>query len=359
MATQSRLDGAPLAAAGAPPPKRDEHRQPPWTDPNAFEFFQAVRLLTRLRRNRTPVGVWGDPSSEVVRFAVNPSVAFPASEIQSLVDPGEGPVRMLVNFFGLTGPVGVLPLNYTALLMERLRARDRALVDFFDIFHHRIISLMYRAWEKSRVEVAHERERLDRLSGHLKDLIGIGTSRLQDRLPFPDEALLFYTGLLALSSRPAAALEQLLEDYFDVPVKVEQFAGAWYPLDLDSQCQLGEPVGPSEQLGLGAVAGDEVWDQQARVRLRIGPLTREQYEQFLPTGGAYRPLRVLTRLYSGDQFDFEIQLVLVRDDVPGVSLGLGDDASPPLGWCTWLRTAPLSRDPDDTILTLSDGKAYQ
>ena len=30
----------------------------------------------------------------------------------------------------------------------------------------------------------------------------------------------------------------------------------------------------SRQLGVGAVVGDEVWDTQGRVRIRIGPLLR-------------------------------------------------------------------------------------
>ena len=37
---------------------------------------------------------------------------------------------MKVNFMGLTGPEGVLPLYYTAMLAERTRSGDRSAVDF-------------------------------------------------------------------------------------------------------------------------------------------------------------------------------------------------------------------------------------
>jgi type VI secretion system protein ImpH len=322
-----------------------------WENPTSFEFFQAVRVLERLLPERQPVGVFADPSAEVVRFSVNPDTAFPASEIQGL-EPGNGaPPRLTVNFMGLTGPEGVLPYDYSLLITERLRHRDRTLRDFFDLFHHRIISLFYRAWEKYRFAVSHERNRHDRLTLHLKDLLGLGVPALQQRLTVRDEALLFYTGLFGPQQRSAAALQQLLADYFGVPCEVEQFVGGWYPLSETTQCTLGDEGDASEQLGWGAVAGQEVWDPQARVRLRLGPLTRSQYDQFLPTGEAYEPLRTLTRFFCGEQFDFEVQLILARDDVPPCTLG-ADAPGIPLAWCTWMRTREFSRDPDDTILML-------
>jgi type VI secretion system protein ImpH len=123
--------------------------------------------------------------------------------------------------------------------------------------------------------------------------------------------------------------------------------GAWYPLTRAAQTALGDELGT---LGGGAVAGDEVWDQQGRVRVRIGPLTRRRYDEFLPGGASHEALRALTRFFGNDQFDFEIQLVLARDEAP--AFRLGDDVPLPLGWCTWLRTAPLDHDPDDALFTL-------
>jgi type VI secretion system protein ImpH len=188
-------------------------------NPTSFEFFQAVRLLERLHPDRQPVGFFSDPRREVAHFAANPDTAFPPSEIHSLDLPTDAPALIAVNFMGLTGPEGVLPYSYSHLVSERVRAKDRTLRDFFDLFHHRIISLFYRAWEKYRFGVAHERDQHDLLSGHVKDLVGLGGGRLQDRLSIPDEVLLFYAGLFAPQQRSAAALQQLLQDYFGVRVE--------------------------------------------------------------------------------------------------------------------------------------------
>jgi type VI secretion system protein ImpH len=323
-------------------------------DPNSFGFFQAVRLLERTRPGRSAVGGFADPADEVARFAVPPSLAYPASEIQELEDSATGPTRMWVNFFGLTGPLGVLPYHYTQLVAERAREKDPAMRDFFDLFHHRLISLFYRAWEKYRFPVAYERDKQDRLSEHLGDLVGLPVAKPNERSAVKREALLFYAGLIASRQRSSQALQAMLEDYFGVPVEVEQFVGAWYPVSAGDLCRLDDDevtAGPSV-LGGGCPVGDEIWDQQARVRLRIGPLRRAQYDQFLPRGSAFKALRELTQLFGGDGFDFEVQLVLDRRDVPPTVLGADRDSGMPLSWGTWLCTAPFDRDPDDTILIL-------
>jgi len=348
MAAESGMEAAGVAPSPPPPPTELGE------DPTAFEFFQAVRLLERGRADRQRVGGFGDPDAEVARFSAHASTAFPPGEIQALELPPGAPARMSVNFLGLIGPLGVLPYHYTLLVVERLRARDRALQAFLDIFHHRITSLFYRAWEKHHFAVASERDGRDAVSEHLRDIVGLGIEGFRNRMAVRDESLLFYAGLLAAQPRSAVALEQLVADFFGVPVAIDQFVGGWSPLSVSTQCSVGADAGPADQVGLGAVVGDEIWDQQARVRLRLGPLTRAQYEIFLPTGSAYPALRALLRFFGHDRFDFEIQLVLARDEVPACVLGAGDGEAMPLGWSTWVRTAPFARDADDTILTLGE-----
>jgi type VI secretion system protein ImpH len=327
-------------------------------EPYLFEFFQAVRLLERFLPDKVGVGKFAPLSAEVARFQANSTLAFPASEIQALTWPAKGPVQMKVNFMGLTGPEGVLPLNYTVFLAERARAGDSSAADFFDTFNHRIISLFFQAWEKYRFWIAYERGDRDQFSHHLLDLIGLGTPGLEARQVVPDGSLLYYSGLLAQHPRSAAALELLLTDYFEVPVEVEQFAGGWYRLDANTQCCLEGRSSYSEQLGMGAVVGDEVWDQTARVRIRIGPLSLAQYEEFLPTGSAFEPLRVLTRFFSNDEFDFEVQLILNRHEVPRCELDADAESAPRLGWTTWGKTQEMTRDVADTVLQLWEGESY-
>ncbi|HVO98279.1 MAG TPA: type VI secretion system baseplate subunit TssG [Bryobacteraceae bacterium] len=321
--------------------------------PHRFQFFQAVRLIERLLPDRAPVGRFVSPDKEVMRFAAHSSFRFPASQIQNILWDGDVPV-LVVNFMGLTGPMGVLPLYYTELIIDRLRNRDRAMAEFFDLFNHRMISLFYQAWEKYRFTIAYERGERDRFSHHLMDLIGIGTSNLDKRLRVEDDSLLFYSGLLSLRPRSAAAVQRILEDYFDVPVAVEQFTGAWFRLSAKDLCVFDRASTESEQLGGGAIVGDEIWHQQSGVRLHIGPMPLEKYLDFLPTGSAYEPLRSLAEFAGRGELDFEVRLILKQDEVPACELGKpGEDAEAPrLGWTSWAKTEPMRADAGDTILTI-------
>jgi type VI secretion system protein ImpH len=319
-------------------------------EPGGFQFFQAVRLLGRLLPDRRPVGELANPQAEVVRFGAAADLGFPPGKIASLEWPADEQPVMRVNFMGLTGPMGLLPLYYSALVRERLRSRDSAIAAFLDIFNHRAISLFYKAWEKYHFTVGYERGEGDRLSPHLLDLLGLGTEGLEDRQSVPDRALQFRCGLLAPRVRSAEGLRALIEDYFDVRAEIEQFVGAWYEIDEETQCRFTGGFTSSEQLGNGAVVGDEIWDRTSGVRVRLGPLTLEQYSSFLPDGDAHRPLRDLIRFFAGSEFQFSIQLVLRREDVPRCELGNEGPAAPRLGWLTWASTAPLRRDPDESIL---------
>jgi type VI secretion system protein ImpH len=323
-----------------------------FAEPYSFEFVQAVRLMHVFYKDRSGVGLFQLPRNEALRFGVNPSLTFPASEIQSLeTEPGRPPL-MRVNFLGLIGPLGVLPIYYTELVAGRVQARDNTLRDFLDIFHHRLLSLFYRAWQKYRYLVGVEQGDGDRFSRYLFDVVGLGTDGLRDRQDVPDVSFLYYAGLLAQQPRSAVALEQLLADYFGVDVRVEQFLGAWYRLSSNAQCNLDYTESDSQQMGFGAVVGDEVWDPQARVRLVLGPLTLRQYLDFLPSGSAFRPLRTVVRLFAGDELDFEVQLILRREDVPACELGATGIASPQLGWLSWSKTKPVDRNPNETVLQL-------
>jgi type VI secretion system protein ImpH len=320
-------------------------------DAGSFEFMQAVRLLERFSQGRAGPGLFVDPANEAVRFSAHMSIAFPTSEIQQLAaGDGAEPRRMTVNVFGLTGPSGVLPYEYTLLAAERHRARDGGMAAFLDLFNHRAVSLLYRAWRRHRLAVLREQGEADPVSGHLLDLLGAGLPAMRGRTALPDDTLAHLAGVLGPRPRSAVALEQAIEAVFAVPAEVEQFVGAWYPVAAADRCSLGDEDGAAP-LGSGALAGDEVWDAHAGARIRLGPMRRAEYDAFLPSGRHHEALRALTRYFADDQYTFELLLVLDPDEVPGCVVG-EDEAGERLGWSTWIRTEPFRNDLANTMLAL-------
>jgi type VI secretion system protein ImpH len=324
-------------------------------DPYCFRFFQAVRLLERLYPERSPVGLFVSPQTEVVQFSSVPTLSFPASEIQEYQPGKNGPPRLFVNFMGLSAAVGVLPHAYTEFLLERARVKDRGPADFFDLFNHRIISLFYRGWQKYRFYIAYERTGAsdDLISARLLDLIGLGTPSLTRRMEIADEACLYYAGLLSARRPTAQGLKQLIEDYFEVPVEVEQFTGTWRRLPMQNRTFLRDTGAFCEQLGMGTIVGDEAFDQHGAVTLRLGPLSFRRYQEFLPGARAHTELRAWLRLYTNREFDYVIRLVLERKEVPRMNLGEEGVGASRLGLVSWVKNRPLERDPDEATYWLT------
>ncbi len=371
-------------------------------EPYLFDFFQAVRILQRLG-GRKLVGYGGPPGAEAARFRAHVSLSFPASSIHDLIHPlaeGRSPV-MIQAFLGLTGPSGVLPRHYTELLyrLEKDRAsrnpERHALRDWLDLFNHRFVSLFYRAWEKYRFFIPFERGQYrqpepDPFTGCLYSLVGLGTASLRNRLRvsvretaedgesreralarIEDLTLLRYSGLLAHQVRSAAGLHAILQDYFQVPVRVCQFQGQWLLIEPGNRSRLED--NGYNQLGLTTVVGEHVWDIQSKFRLRLGPLDYHQFLEFLPDQSPFQERKSLyllihlVKLYVGIALDFDAQLVLKKSEVPECQLEAETAFGARLGWNTWLRTDELDHDPDDAVfegrevifITRNDGQSVR
>lgn len=328
-------------------------------EPYRFDFFQAVRLLERLMPDRLPVGRVTEegqvtlPAREVARFRTRVSLLFPPSQVHDLElfeeEGRERPPQMEVAFMGLTGPLGVLPNHYTELLIDRLRAGDRTLHDFLDLFNHRMISFFYRAWEKYRFPVAYERRSIDdQFTSCLFAITGLATRGLRGQMSVRDDSLLCYGGLISQRPHSASAFAAIVGDYFGVPTRVLQFTGQWLTLDAESISKLGQG---NSALGISTVAGARVWDSQSKFRLKMGPMSYKQFIAFLPAGSAFNPVMEIIKLLAGPEFDFDVQLVLKAEEVPGTVLTTRARRRPMVGWNTWLKTKTFVLDDEQVVLS--------
>ncbi len=321
-------------------------------EPYRFEFFQAVRLLEKISSDRKPVGRDALPNEEVVRFRSRIALDFPPSEIHEINDStdeatGRELTEMQVNFMGMAGVSGVLPTHYTELVLDRIRHRDTAMWAFLDIFTHRAVSMFFQAWAKYRFPVGYERGN-DDFTSYLFDFAGLGTDRIRGKMALEDERLLPYTGLIAQKPHSASALENILSDYFGIKAKIDQLFGQWLELEQGDVTRLGTR---NSGLGSSAIVGTRIWHQQSKFRVRLGPLEFKKFQAFLPNGSAHGAMGSIVKFMAGEEFDFDVQLILKARQVPGTVLTTRAVRRPHLGWTSWLKTQPFKSDDEQVVLS--------
>ena len=127
-------------------------------DPSAFDFYALLRRVDVLRPDAPRTGEALRPRQEALRLGQAPELDFAAAPLQALQPQSGAPPRLTVRFFGLLGPQGPMPLHFTEFVRERLRHHDDAtLAHFLDLFHHRMLSLFYRAWAQTQPVVQLDR----------------------------------------------------------------------------------------------------------------------------------------------------------------------------------------------------------
>lgn len=317
-----------------------------------YDFFSAVRRIECANPEKPKVGTSQRPAEDPVRFCEEPNLAFPTSTLAKVTPDALANVpRVYVNFIGMFGPNGPLPLHMTEYARERiLHFNDQTLARFMDVFHHRIVSLFYRAWAVNQQPVSFEQQESDRIGEYVASLFGDGMPSYHGRDSVPDLAKLHYSGRLAGTVRNAEGLEAVLGDFFQIKTRVETFVGEWIELPEDSRCRLGEtPM--TGTLGSTAIAGSRIWERQYKFRVILGPMGYNDYQRMLPGGDSLVRLVDWIKNYMGEELVWDAQLILKKEEVPAASLG----KSGRLGWSTWMKSKPLPQDADNLILNPRQG----
>ena len=319
----------------------------PWE----YGFYQAMRQLEAMHRDRPRLGRSVRPAQDAVRLAQEPSMMFAPATLAAWEAEEDGrPARLLVHFFGLFGPDGPLPLHLTEYARDRRRNfRDPTFQRFADLFHHRALSLLWRAWADSRPTVSFDRPEEDRFATYVGALIGLGTASLRGRDAMPDLTKLHFAGRLANQTRHAEGLGAILSAFFTMPVHIECFLGAWLVMQPSDQTRLAERP-ETGTLGGTALLGGRVWSRQHKFRVVFGPLSLAEYLRLLPSGASFRRLIPIVRTYAGDTMMWDVNLILRREDVPPIRLGQQGQ----LGWTSWLMPRRTQTDAADLFLDASE-----
>lgn len=314
-------------------------------------FFHIVALLERLTRNAIRVGGDGPASEERIRFRHDYDLGFSAGDISRVeVHPlPRGPEHSLdeptpvfvvtTTFLGLTGTISPLPLY---IAEEVLHEDDQNPVrrDFLDIFHHRLISLLYRAVSKYSPAREHLSHRPDAWMKRALFLTGLDPEIQTRGMKVHPSVLVRCAPLLAGRGRGprvlALVMREALGDVLGPEGKVEikQFAGGWIEVDEQQRMALGVS---NNELGVEAILGKRAFDQSGRFSIQIGPLHEHNYKRFLRDGDLLPVVKDIVELCVREPLDFDVELLLAADAVPSFKLSANPANSSQLGRDTRLR----------------------
>jgi type VI secretion system protein ImpH len=351
-------------------------------EPYTFDFFQAVRRLDCAHPDKPATGNSLRTADDPVRFGQEVSMAFAPATLESVQRTGSKPPRLFERFFGLFGPQGPLPLHFTEYVRDRVRNHgDNTLLSFLNVFHHRMVAFFYRAWARVRPTVSFDRPKPDRFGDYVGSVFGLGMDSLANRDALPDLPKRHFAGMLSCQTKHADGLLAILRGYFGLPVQIQEFIGQWIELPVNCRCLVGLS---SSRLGVDTTVGSHVWDCQQKFRVVFGPLSLHDYYRMLPggirlssdavsglqpkgtaqqlakglsptrasgksaepVGASLDRLIAATRLYVGDELQWDLQLILRREDTPPIGLGIVGR----LGWTSWLIREKMPRDPNDLVL---------
>jgi type VI secretion system protein ImpH len=298
-----------------------------------FSFFQAMRLLRLMNPSGSKSQAFSE-SCDHIRVVPHLSLGFPASDLEKIEElEGKHPPRYKItaNFLSLYGSSSPLPIWYTEELLDEEADGESVSKDFIDIVNQRLFALLFQCWTKYRLHLqvveAKDTDHMERLFC----LLGLGSKPFRKDIP-NSYRLLRYIGLFTQIPRSTLGLKTLLSDALNgINVTVIPCIERKAKIPDDQKMLVGSSV---HRLGKNAIIGEEIVDRMGKFRIQIGPLNKKQFQQFFPESDMYKDVTFLTDMYVLEPFEYDLEVILAKDEAQTACLGDPDKSR--LGLNTWI-----------------------
>ncbi len=300
----------------------------------AFSFFQVMRLLRLLETTKSTVPGSDSPENGNIRVKPKLSLAFPSSDVDRVeekVTKEGSSFNIIANFLGLYGVSSPLPTFYTEDILSEALEDQTVSRDFIDIINHRIYELFFKCVTKYRQTFQVVEDGNNEHVQRLYSLVGLGEDKLRENIP-ASYCLPRYIGLFTQFPRSAMGLKTLIQDALgEIPVAVIPCIKRNVKIPADQRISLGVKNGA---LGTDCFLGDEIEDKSGKFRLRIGPMNKKNFLSCSPGNEGFKKFVFLTNLYMVEPLDYDIELIMEKDQKKTTCLGDTNWSS--LGVNTWI-----------------------
>ena len=310
----------------------------------SHDFFVLLERLHVLLGDNLEAPGSDEPERQRIRLSNYAGLGFPASDVSraerlSQSDPHQ--IEVQATFFGMHGPDSPLPSHYVERLAYEAGQGVGIRPAFFDVFHHRLLTLLHQAWRKYRHYIRFRPGASDPLSQRLFALIGLENTAIRGATPIAWSRLLSFAGAVVHRSRSPAMVAGLIAHCFDLDdVAIRDFELRYTDIDPGDRVQLGFLNG---MLGESFRVGDSVRTRHSKFTIVIANLSQERFREFLPRGENFERLRQLVAFLLRDPMPCDLELALRENEITSFNLagGIGTE----LGWTSFLEQPALRKPP--------------
>lgn len=310
-----------------------------------YNLFSILRHLEVNQQASKPlIGETVSPSQDLFRLYQNPSMSFIYKNIDT-VTLKDNKVQIAVNEIGLLGANSPLPSHLIEFIFQRKHQYgDGAWASFVNMLQHRLLTLFYRSWMNAQSVMSLENKGADKFSRYIASLAGFAVLDNSASNHYVEHfSKIYFAGYSLQRNRSADNFQSLLAQYFSIPIRIEENRGQWFKLPKTEQTRLGSDKRYS--LGDGLIIGRSIYDAQTKFRITIGPLALDEFESFFKKAFNAKRLIEWVRFYVGEEYDWDVQLILAKPEVPDMILGDHNK----LGLTTWLGAT--AKDADNVVLS--------
>lgn len=298
-----------------------------------LDFFELVRRLEQVHSSLPRVGFSNNTSQETLRFGQQPYLNFPESTVAEIAESSSGASALIfVYFMGLTGVNGPMPLEFTNYVFQRAHNHyDMTWRRFLDIINHKMISLFYRAWASMEQAVCFDRRDDDSISHILKGICGLSALEKQadDGMPY---AGIHYGQYMVVAPKSRNGIENILNDYFSLPLKIRGNIQEFYDIPHEFRCRLGRQE--TSQIGKNAQIGSRFLSRTKKFIIEIGTIDFNNYISLLPGKSGFNHLISLVNMYLDRPLQYDIVFHIEGKSVPRTCL----NGTQSLGRSVWLAS---------------------
>lgn len=317
-----------MAAKNGPTPKHLDFLRQAQVDVKRHGIYGLLRGAEARAQNLPKIGEARLPAQNIVDLTQAPAMAFPGATLESIT---VGSDRALVDgyWFGLTGPMGPLPLHLTEFaFFERRASKNRPFGRFLDLLAGRMLQFFYRSWADANPAACADRPDDDHFTRYLEALTGAARGVRSDAA-FPARARLYYAGLYT-GRRSPAAIQDAMADLVGAPVRLVEYIPLWRDIEPEDQTRLGRAF---NQLGVDAVSGRRTSTVSDAFRIVIHAKSARDYENLLPGGPRFNIMAEALDSFVPSHLEWDLELEASPAAVRETAL----NGRARLGWTSWMN----------------------